>query len=219
MDLEKINKSPYSLFVCGGLLIHFELCFMNPGPYKTCNWLCMIELMYFLSCFQYSDAVHDLLLDVITWVGILLSLVCLLICIFTFCFFRGLQSDRNTIHKNLCISLFCSRTAFLDWDQQNRSTSKQLMLLSENNFSTCSFPILKIFLFESVLSSSCLSYEFSYLIQFSLFHVNGHKEVVNIWIYECTFLRNSVHKFCLSKEPCFFISLYFLITELNIEES
>ncbi|NWX75844.1 AGRL3 protein, partial [Alca torda] len=51
--------------------------------------------------------VHDLLLDFITWVGILLSLVCLLICIFTFCFFRGLQSDRNTIHKNLCISLFC----------------------------------------------------------------------------------------------------------------
>lgn len=69
--------------------------------------------MYFLSCFQHSDAVHDLLLDVITWVGILLSLVCLLICIFTFCFFRGLQSDRNTIHKNLCISLFVAELLFL----------------------------------------------------------------------------------------------------------
>uniref|UniRef100_A0A8D1JT33 Adhesion G protein-coupled receptor L3 n=1 Tax=Sus scrofa TaxID=9823 RepID=A0A8D1JT33_PIG len=61
----------------------------------------------------HSDAVHDLLLDVITWVGILLSLVCLLICIFTFCFFRGLQSDRNTIHKNLCISLFVAELLFL----------------------------------------------------------------------------------------------------------
>uniref|UniRef100_A0A671KEB0 Adhesion G protein-coupled receptor L3 n=1 Tax=Sinocyclocheilus anshuiensis TaxID=1608454 RepID=A0A671KEB0_9TELE len=60
-----------------------------------------------------SDRVHELLLDVITWVGILLSLVCLLICIFTFCFFRGLQSDRNTIHKNLCISLFIAETLFL----------------------------------------------------------------------------------------------------------
>ncbi|XP_050970202.1 adhesion G protein-coupled receptor L3 isoform X11 [Labeo rohita] len=59
------------------------------------------------------DPVHDLLLDVITWVGILLSLVCLLVCIFTFCFFRGLQSDRNTIHKNLCISLFIAETLFL----------------------------------------------------------------------------------------------------------
>uniref|UniRef100_A0A665WYZ1 Adhesion G protein-coupled receptor L3 n=1 Tax=Echeneis naucrates TaxID=173247 RepID=A0A665WYZ1_ECHNA len=58
-------------------------------------------------------SMHDLLLDVITWVGILLSLVCLLICIFTFCFFRGLQSDRNTIHKNLCISLFIAESLFL----------------------------------------------------------------------------------------------------------
>ncbi|KAG7461877.1 hypothetical protein MATL_G00195780 [Megalops atlanticus] len=60
-----------------------------------------------------ADPVHDMLLDVITWVGILLSLVCLLICIFTFCFFRGLQSDRNTIHKNLCISLFIAESLFL----------------------------------------------------------------------------------------------------------
>uniref|UniRef100_A0A1A7YJR6 Adhesion G protein-coupled receptor L3 n=2 Tax=Iconisemion striatum TaxID=60296 RepID=A0A1A7YJR6_9TELE len=60
-----------------------------------------------------SDPVHDMLLDVITWVGILLSLVCLLISLFTFCFFRGLQSDRNTIHKNLCISLFIAESLFL----------------------------------------------------------------------------------------------------------
>ncbi|XP_037530277.1 adhesion G protein-coupled receptor L3 [Nematolebias whitei] len=60
-----------------------------------------------------TGSMHDMLLDVITWVGILLSLVCLLICIFTFCFFRGLQSDRNTIHKNLCISLFIAESLFL----------------------------------------------------------------------------------------------------------
>ncbi|XP_029932413.1 adhesion G protein-coupled receptor L3 isoform X4 [Myripristis murdjan] len=60
-----------------------------------------------------ADPVHDMLLDVITWVGILLSLVCLLISLFTFCFFRGLQSDRNTIHKNLCISLFIAESLFL----------------------------------------------------------------------------------------------------------
>uniref|UniRef100_A0A3B5PS18 Adhesion G protein-coupled receptor L3 n=1 Tax=Xiphophorus maculatus TaxID=8083 RepID=A0A3B5PS18_XIPMA len=60
-----------------------------------------------------TDPVHEMLLDVITWVGILLSLVCLLISLFTFCFFRGLQSDRNTIHKNLCISLFIAESLFL----------------------------------------------------------------------------------------------------------
>ncbi|XP_063074440.1 adhesion G protein-coupled receptor L3 isoform X1 [Engraulis encrasicolus] len=70
-------------------------------------------LMAHVEVKQKADPMHVLLLDVITWVGILLSLVCLLICIFTFCFFRGLQSDRNTIHKNLCISLFMAETLFL----------------------------------------------------------------------------------------------------------
>ncbi|XP_068095260.1 adhesion G protein-coupled receptor L2 isoform X8 [Hyperolius riggenbachi] len=61
----------------------------------------------------YKSPMHELLLTVITWVGIVISLVCLAICIFTFCFFRGLQSDRNTIHKNLCINLFIAEFIFL----------------------------------------------------------------------------------------------------------
>uniref|UniRef100_A0A671LW64 Adhesion G protein-coupled receptor L2-like n=1 Tax=Sinocyclocheilus anshuiensis TaxID=1608454 RepID=A0A671LW64_9TELE len=58
-------------------------------------------------------SVHELLLTVITRMGIAVSLVCLAISIFTFCFFRGLQSDRNTIHKNLCINLFIAELLFL----------------------------------------------------------------------------------------------------------
>lgn len=49
----------------------------------------------------------------ITRMGIAVSLVCLTISIFTFSFFRGLQSDRNTIHKNLCINLFIAELLFL----------------------------------------------------------------------------------------------------------
>uniref|UniRef100_A0AAQ4RKZ9 Adhesion G protein-coupled receptor L2 n=1 Tax=Gasterosteus aculeatus aculeatus TaxID=481459 RepID=A0AAQ4RKZ9_GASAC len=60
-----------------------------------------------------NDRAHELLLTVITRVGIVVSLVCLTISIFTFCFFRGLQSDRNTIHKNLCINLFIAELIFL----------------------------------------------------------------------------------------------------------
>uniref|UniRef100_A0A3B4AAY6 Uncharacterized protein n=1 Tax=Periophthalmus magnuspinnatus TaxID=409849 RepID=A0A3B4AAY6_9GOBI len=60
-----------------------------------------------------NNRVHELLLTVITRVGIVVSLVCLSISIFTFCFFRGLQSDRNTIHKNLCINLFIAELIFL----------------------------------------------------------------------------------------------------------
>ncbi|MGH0154611.1 UNVERIFIED_CONTAM: hypothetical protein FKN15_036119, partial [Acipenser sinensis] len=61
----------------------------------------------------HTDGVHELLLGVITKVGIVVSLICLAICIFTFCFFRGLQNDRNTIHKNLCINLFIAEFIFL----------------------------------------------------------------------------------------------------------
>ncbi|XP_053559162.1 adhesion G protein-coupled receptor L3 [Bombina bombina] len=79
----------------------------------SCNHLTNFAVLMAHVEVKHNDIVHDLLLDVITWVGILLSLVCLLICIFTFCFFRGLQSDRNTIHKNLCISLFVAELLFL----------------------------------------------------------------------------------------------------------
>uniref|UniRef100_A0A672I2I6 Adhesion G protein-coupled receptor L2-like n=1 Tax=Salarias fasciatus TaxID=181472 RepID=A0A672I2I6_SALFA len=60
-----------------------------------------------------EGSVHELLLTVITRMGIAVSLVCLAISLFTFCFFRGLQSDRNTIHKNLCLNLFVGELLFL----------------------------------------------------------------------------------------------------------
>ncbi|KAM6948933.1 adhesion G protein-coupled receptor L2b.1 [Aplochiton taeniatus] len=60
-----------------------------------------------------EGSVHELLLTVMTRMGIAVSLVCLAISLFTFCFFRGLQSDRNTIHKNLCLNLFVAELVFL----------------------------------------------------------------------------------------------------------
>ncbi|XP_075916570.1 adhesion G protein-coupled receptor L2-like, partial [Petromyzon marinus] len=62
---------------------------------------------------QYGHRAHELLLLVITWVGVLVSLVCLAVATFTFCFFRGLQSDRNTVHKNLCLNLLLAQLLFL----------------------------------------------------------------------------------------------------------
>lgn len=49
----------------------------------------------------------------ITQLGVVISLVCLSICIFTFWFFREIQSTRTTIHKNLCCSLFMAEFIFL----------------------------------------------------------------------------------------------------------
>ncbi|KAF3700060.1 Adhesion G protein-coupled receptor L1 [Channa argus] len=52
-------------------------------------------------------------LQLITWVGLSLSLICLFICILTFSLIRSIQSPRTTIHLHLCISLFISNLIFL----------------------------------------------------------------------------------------------------------
>ncbi|XP_061594382.1 adhesion G protein-coupled receptor L2 isoform X5 [Cololabis saira] len=84
--------------------------------HTTCSCIHLTNFAILMAHREISGSVrdhHELLLTVITRVGIVVSLVCLTICIFTFCFFRGLQSDRNTIHKNLCINLFIAELIFL----------------------------------------------------------------------------------------------------------
>ncbi|XP_077069687.1 adhesion G protein-coupled receptor E5 [Siphateles boraxobius] len=70
-----------------------------------------------LSSFAVLMALYDIgvvyELSLITWVGLPLSLVCLLICIATFYFVRSIQSTRNTIHLHLCVSLFIAYFVFL----------------------------------------------------------------------------------------------------------
>ncbi|KAK1165391.1 adhesion G protein-coupled receptor L4-like [Acipenser oxyrinchus oxyrinchus] len=56
---------------------------------------------------------HYNILTRITQLGIILSLICLSMCIFTFWFFSEIQSTRTTIHKNLCCSLFLAEFIFL----------------------------------------------------------------------------------------------------------
>eukprot|EP00066_Takifugu_rubripes_P023994 XP_011613260.1 PREDICTED: LOW QUALITY PROTEIN: latrophilin-2-like [Takifugu rubripes] len=79
----------------------------------SCNHLTNFAVLMAQREISGNNIGHELLLTIITRVGIVVSLVCLTISIFTFCFFRGLQSDRNTIHKNLCINLFIAELIFL----------------------------------------------------------------------------------------------------------
>lgn len=56
---------------------------------------------------------HYNVLTRITQLGMVISLICLSLCIFTFWFFRDIQNTRTTIHKNLCCSLFMAQFIFL----------------------------------------------------------------------------------------------------------
>ncbi|KAK7023661.1 hypothetical protein SK128_023384 [Halocaridina rubra] len=56
---------------------------------------------------------HQLALSIITYVGCIISIICLLLATIVFHAFRGLKSDRNTIHKNLCVCLLVAEIVFL----------------------------------------------------------------------------------------------------------
>uniref|UniRef100_A0A0A9VTS3 Latrophilin Cirl n=3 Tax=Lygus hesperus TaxID=30085 RepID=A0A0A9VTS3_LYGHE len=61
----------------------------------------------------YLPPVHQITLQIITYIGCIISIVCLILATITFQLFRGLKSDRTTIHKNLCLCLLIAEILFL----------------------------------------------------------------------------------------------------------
>ncbi|XP_047659150.1 adhesion G protein-coupled receptor L1-like isoform X4 [Tachysurus fulvidraco] len=79
----------------------------------SCSHLTNFALLMSRQTATYTDGVQALILFVVSWVGMVISLVCLALCISTFCCIKGVQSERTTIHKNLCLTLFISQLLFL----------------------------------------------------------------------------------------------------------
>ncbi|GAB6032764.1 hypothetical protein CHUAL_011631 [Chamberlinius hualienensis] len=77
-----------------------------------CNHLTNFAVLMDVQGLQISP-IHELALQTITYVGCIVSIVCLAVSFLTFTFFRGLKGDRNTIHKNLCICLLIAEVLFL----------------------------------------------------------------------------------------------------------
>ncbi|XP_013416248.1 adhesion G protein-coupled receptor L3 isoform X2 [Lingula anatina] len=61
---------------------------------------------------------HEVALQVITYFGCIISIVCLFLTWLTFMVFRNLKSERTSIHKNLVFSLFFAEIIFLCGIQQ-----------------------------------------------------------------------------------------------------
>ncbi|KAM4628873.1 adhesion G protein-coupled receptor L4 [Polymixia lowei] len=77
----------------------------------SCNHLTHFAIL--MSSGRANLAAHYNVLMRITQLGMIISLICLSMCIFTFWFFSEIQSTRTTIHKNLCCSLFMAEFIFL----------------------------------------------------------------------------------------------------------
>uniref|UniRef100_A0A3Q4G2K1 Uncharacterized protein n=1 Tax=Neolamprologus brichardi TaxID=32507 RepID=A0A3Q4G2K1_NEOBR len=64
-----------------------------------------------LSSFAVLMALHPI--ELVTKIGLTISLLCLTLCILTFKFCRSIQGTRTTIHLHLCICLFIADLIFL----------------------------------------------------------------------------------------------------------
>ncbi|KAL1455101.1 hypothetical protein WDU94_009220 [Cyamophila willieti] len=60
-----------------------------------------------------SIDLEQMCLKVLTYVGCILSCICLVVSFLTFHFMKTLKSERFTIHKNLCLSLFVAEIVFI----------------------------------------------------------------------------------------------------------
>ncbi|XP_051868478.1 adhesion G protein-coupled receptor L4 isoform X13 [Pristis pectinata] len=83
------------------------------ATHTTCRCNHLTNFAVLMSSSQIREVLHNNILTRITQLGIIVSLICLSMCIFTFCFFSEIQSTRTTIHKNLCFSLFIAELLFL----------------------------------------------------------------------------------------------------------
>ncbi|XP_041640811.1 adhesion G protein-coupled receptor E5 [Cheilinus undulatus] len=81
---------------------------------NTTHTVCSCEhLSSFAVLMARHDMKHTFGLELITKIGLTISLLCLILCILTFKFCRSIQGTRTTIHLHLCICLFMADLIFL----------------------------------------------------------------------------------------------------------
>ncbi|XP_064170580.1 adhesion G protein-coupled receptor E5-like isoform X7 [Anguilla rostrata] len=80
------------------------------STHTVCSCSHLGSFAVLMALYKVEDAFH---LEVITWVGLSVSQVCLLLCIVTFFCCRSIQGTRNTIHLHLCVCLFIANLVFL----------------------------------------------------------------------------------------------------------
>uniref|UniRef100_A0A8D3BT51 Si:ch211-241f5.3 n=1 Tax=Scophthalmus maximus TaxID=52904 RepID=A0A8D3BT51_SCOMX len=80
------------------------------AEYTVCSCTHLSSFAVLMALYEMEDKFE---LQLITWLGLCLSLICLLFCILTFSFIRSIKSPRTTIHLHLCINLFIAILIFL----------------------------------------------------------------------------------------------------------
>uniref|UniRef100_A0A665VRQ6 Adhesion G protein-coupled receptor E1-like n=1 Tax=Echeneis naucrates TaxID=173247 RepID=A0A665VRQ6_ECHNA len=90
----------------------------STSDYTVCSCTHLSSFAVLMAVYEIENKFE---LQLISWVGMPLSLICLFICILTFSMIRSIQSPRTTIHLHLCISLFIAIFIFLVGISQTKS--------------------------------------------------------------------------------------------------
>ncbi|XP_073697736.1 adhesion G protein-coupled receptor E5-like isoform X2 [Garra rufa] len=80
------------------------------STHTVCYWSHFSSFAVLMALYPVQESDE---LELITRVGLVLSLVCLFLCILTFQFCRSIQGTRTSIHLHLCICLFIADLVFL----------------------------------------------------------------------------------------------------------
>ncbi|XP_036795864.1 adhesion G protein-coupled receptor E5-like isoform X4 [Oncorhynchus mykiss] len=80
------------------------------ATYTVCSCSHLSSFAVLMALYPVKDTFE---LRLLTWLGLSVSVVCLLLCILTFWLCRSIQGTRTTIHLHLCVCLFIADLVFL----------------------------------------------------------------------------------------------------------
>ncbi|XP_059496024.1 adhesion G protein-coupled receptor E2-like isoform X1 [Stegostoma tigrinum] len=83
------------------------------ATHTTCMCTHLTSFAVLMALYEIQDPWHLLNLSLISYIGISISLVCLIISFITFLACRAIRSTRTTIHAHLCLCLFLAELLFL----------------------------------------------------------------------------------------------------------
>uniref|UniRef100_UPI00398E8E3E adhesion G protein-coupled receptor E3-like isoform X2 n=1 Tax=Pristiophorus japonicus TaxID=55135 RepID=UPI00398E8E3E len=83
------------------------------ATHTTCKCTHLTSFAVLMALYETQDPWHLLNLNLISYIGIIISLVCLFIAFVTFLLCRAIQGTRTTIHAHLCLCLFLAELLFL----------------------------------------------------------------------------------------------------------
>ncbi|XP_071489807.1 adhesion G protein-coupled receptor L2-like [Diadema antillarum] len=173
---------------------------------------------------------HKFALSFITYFGFIVSIPCLVLAFITFSIFKNLQSDRTTIHKNLCLTLMIVEIIFMAGISQtaNKTLCAVIAILLHYFFLSVfawmclegvQLYIMLVQVFESESSRRKYYYPFGYILPLLIVGISAAIDFESYGTPQyCWFCQESNIKWAFYAPVCLiiFVNILFLSMALFI---